>query len=61
MIPSGDIRAFDIQGGALFACTAAAGETLDLLAVASRAGLMYDGSSAGGITTRLMMMEFGVS
>ena len=38
-IRNGDIRAFDVQSAALFARTAAAGETFNLLAVASRAGL----------------------
>jgi hypothetical protein len=39
VIRNDDIRAFNVQGGALFACTAAAGETFNFLAVASRAGL----------------------
>ena len=36
---NGDIRAFDVQSRALFARTAVASQTLDLLAVASRACL----------------------
>jgi hypothetical protein len=39
MTRNGDLRAFDVQGRTLFARTAATGETLDLLAVASRASL----------------------
>jgi len=39
MIQNGNLRALDVQGGALLTCTAAAGQTLDLLCVASRAGL----------------------
>jgi len=39
MIRDGNIRAFDVQGRALFACAAVTRETLDLLAVASGACL----------------------